>query len=80
MGALSASKLVGQNRGSISLCALSPRVWNERPSLKSRQIPALVAHNATARTEEEPGQKHSFNPAFGKFSSELVSLAHTAVR
>jgi len=30
----------------------SPRVWHQRPSLKRRQIPALVANDATARTEE----------------------------
>jgi len=59
--------------------ALSPGVWGRRPSLKCRQVPAPVADDAASRAQEETGQDDSFNPSFSRRSSELVSLAHTAM-
>jgi hypothetical protein len=59
--------------------ALSPRVRQSRPSLKCRQISPFVTNHTPSRAEEQAGQKDSFNPILGRFSSELVTFAHAAV-
>jgi hypothetical protein len=57
-----------------------PRVGDGGPPLKGRQIPSFVANDAAAGAQEEAGQNDSLNPTLRGCSSELVSLAYTAVR
>src|ERR1039458_7437097 len=59
--------------------ASAPGVGNGRPSLKCRQVAALVADNATSWAKKEKRQNGPFNPTLRRRGPELVSLAYTAM-